>query len=382
MQFSEVIGQESPKAILRNMASGQRVPHALLLLGAEGSGKLSLALAFTQYLLCENPTDTDSCGQCSTCNKVKKLIHPDVHFSYPTVGSKATSEQYLAQWREAILANPYQNVNEWLQRIGAENKQGNITKEECVSIIRKLSLKTFESEYKVLILWLPEFLGKEGNRLLKMIEEPPENTIFLLVAENQSLILNTILSRCQLINVNQLPDEEVIAGLIQSKGLDAEAAKAAAFLADGNFNEALQLAGQQQNHHAAVFLEWMRICYKGNPIKMVPWVEKIAKEGRENQKHFLTYALHFLREYLLLKAAGDLPVRLQETELTTAKKMTKVLELEQVEQLSKLFSDCTYAVERNANPKVLFLDASIQMKRIFKTKSSVVYEGLKPENIL
>jgi DNA polymerase-3 subunit delta' len=382
MQFSQIIGQDGSKAILRNMAGGQRTPHALMLLGPEGSGKLSLALAFAQYLLCDNPSDEDACGQCVPCKKAEKLIHPDLHFSYPTIGSKATSESFLPQWREALGQNPYLNVNEWLQLIGAENKQGNITKEECVSIIRKLSLKTFEGKYKILILWLPEFLRKEGNRLLKMIEEPPENTIFLLVAENQALILNTILSRCQLVKVNALGDDEIIDGLMETKGLNEEEAKAAAFLADGNFNEAMQLADQKQNHHAAFFLEWMRICYQGSPLKMVPWVEKVAQLGRENQKHFLLYALHFLREYMLLKVAGGLPVRLQKAELETAQKMSKILELVQVEQLSSLFSDCIFAVERNANPKVLFLDASIQMKRIFKTKSPATYERLRPENIL
>ena len=382
MQFSEVIGQQKPAEILRNMARGQRTPHALLLLGPEGSGNLSLALAFTQYILCENRSETDACGHCAPCRKMQKLIHPDVHFSYPTIGSKVTSEQFLPQWRKAITENPYLNINDWLQLIGAENKQGNITKEECVSIIRKLSLKTFESTYKVLIMWLPEYLGKEGNRLLKMIEEPPENTIFLLVAENQNLILNTILSRCQLVNVHGLSDREIVQGLVENNGLDQNTAQNVAFLANGNYNEALQLSGNKDNDHAKLFLEWMRIAYRGNPIQMVPWVDKVAKQGRENQKHFLSYALHFLREFTVLKIVGDTRVRLQNEELKTATNMAKVLELDQVEQLSKLFSDCIFAVMRNANPKVLFLDASIQMHKIIKKKLSETYQGLKPENIL
>lgn len=382
MQFNKVVGQNIPKTILRSMASTGRIPHALLLLGPEGSGKLALALAFTQFLLCESPSEEDACGQCPQCNKMQKLIHPDIHFTFPTVGSKAISEAFLPQWRDFVLRSPYQVVNQWLQAIGAENKQGNITKEECVNIIRKLSLKTFESNYKVLILWLPEYLGKEGNRLLKMIEEPPENTIFLLVAENQNRILNTILSRCQLVKINQLSDEEIIEGLIHEKNIEERKARNVAFLANGNFNEAHLLLSQQEHNYTKSFLEWMRFCYKGNAITMFRWVEQIAKEGRENQKHFLNYALHFLRELALLQVVGNEGIRLQENELETALNMGKVLDLGQVEQLSLLFSDCAFAIERNANPRVLFMDASIQMHHILKKKSAKAYEGLKSANVL
>ena len=383
MLFSEVIGQESAKERLKQMASGGRMPHALLFLGPPGSGKLALAIALAQYLFCDNPGAEDACGKCNQCNKAAKLIHPDLHFSYPTVGPKAVSDNFHANWRQIITANPYIDVNQWLQSIGAENKQGNITKEECVNIVKKLSLKTFENNYKVLIMWLPEFLGKEGNRLLKIIEEPPENTVFILVAEEQELILNTILSRCQIVNINGLSDEAVAEGLMQRKGMSRESALSAAYLASGNFNEALQIADQQANDNAALFLEWMRHCYKGNPIDLVNWVDSFAKLGRENQKHFLRYALHFLREFNLLKVSnGQARARLQNEELQTAKKMTAVLELEQVEQLAKLFSDCSYAVERNANPKVLFLDASIQMHKIMKRKLQEAYAGLKAANVL
>ena len=383
MLFSEVIGQESAKGRLKQMASGGRLPHALLFLGPQGSGKLALAIALAQYLLCENPGAADACGVCNQCNKAAKLIHPDLHFSYPAVGPKAISDHFLTHWRQAVAENPYLDVNQWLQTIGAENKQGNITKEECVNIIKKLSLKTFENNYKILIMWLPEFLRKEGNRLLKVIEEPPENTVFILVAEEQELILNTILSRCQIVHIKALSDEETCEGLMRQKSLSREEALTAAYLASGNFNEALQLAAQQGNNNAALFLEWMRHCYKGNPIDLVNWVDSFAKLGRENQKHFLRYALHFLREFNILKVSGGQGrARLQNEELQTAKKMTAILELEQVEQLAKLFTDCSYAIERNANPKVLFLDASIQMHKIMKGKLQEAYTGLKAANVL
>ena len=185
------------------------------------------------------------------------------------------------------------------------------------------------------------------------------------------------------VNINGLSDEAVAEGLMQRKGMSRESALSAAYLASGNFNEALQIADQQANDNAALFLEWMRLCFRGNPIGLVNWVESIARIGRENQKHFLRYALHFLREYTLLKVTGGQGrARLQENELQTAQKMTAVLELDQVDQLAKLFSDCSYGVERNANPKVLFLDASIQMHRIMKDKLQEAYQGLKASSVL
>lgn len=381
MRFSDIIGQSAIKDRLRRMASGGRMPHALLLLGPEGSGKLAMAMAFAQYVLCSEQSASDSCGRCPSCIKSSKLIHPDLHFSYPTVGSKMTSEPFLPQWRSAIAENPYLNANEWLQRIGAENKQGNITKEECVGIIRKLSLKTFESTHKVLILWLPEYLAKEGNRLLKLIEEPPEHTLFILVAERQELILNTILSRCQIVNIRAMSDEDVQQKLIQ-EGVSAEQASGIAYLSNGNYNEALKLAQHNENDHAQLFLQWMRNGYQGKPVKMVKWSEDFAGQGRENQKHFLQYALHFLREITLLIAAGpEVKVRLQNQELESARKMAGVMDLDQAEQLMKLFSDCIFAVERNANPKVLFLDASIQMNHILKQKHPDTYKGFSAQRL-
>lgn len=366
--FQNVIGQENVKQLLRQMVQNDRTPHALLLLGTPGSGNLALALAMAQYLLCENRSETEACGECRHCHKTSKFIHPDVHFSFPTVGTNAVSDHFLNQWRTALLDNPYLDANQWLQLIGAENKQGNITKDECVNIVKKLSLKTFESDYKILIQWLPEYLGKEGNRLLKIIEEPPANTIFILVAEQAELILNTILSRCQMVKVNPLSDEDVLEGLIQKKHIPRERAEAVAYLAAGNFNEALQMLDYEESDHANLFLDWLRKCYKGNGVEMVTWVEKFSGIGRENQKHFLRYGLHFLREYMVLKLTDNANVRLRSKELTTAQNLLPIIELEQVEQMMNLFNDCTFYVERNANPKVLFLDTSIQVNRILKKK--------------
>lgn len=368
-----LLGQQSAKARLQLMLQQQRLAHAMLFIGPEGSGNLAMALSFAQTVLCEDKhKDTQgkiqACGKCRACIKTTKWIHPDVHFSFPTIGTNVRSDQFLEQWRTMLQDHLYPTVHEWLQRIGAENKQGNINKEECLNIVRKLSLKTFEGSHKILIIWMPEYLGKEGNRLLKLIEEPPENTLFILVAENQELILNTILSRCQIVQFNSLQDEDIVQGLMQ-RGQAEAAAFEAAQLANGNFNEAMKLAATSENNNATLFLEWMRKCYKGNGVELVKWVDAFAKIGRENQKFFLRYALHFMREYLLLFTTQDATrLRLRKAEKQTAQRFLNVIGFEQVERIVTLINQLSYHVERNANPKVLFLDASLQMHHFLRNR--------------
>ncbi|MBK7408499.1 MAG: hypothetical protein IPJ40_10830 [Saprospirales bacterium] len=366
MRFSEVIGQDKIANQLRHMVQSDRLPHALLLLGPEGSGHLPMALAFAQYILCSERTNEEACGHCPNCQKSGRYVHPDWHFSFPTIGTNGTSDRFLTEWREAITSQPYLNANQWLQRIGTENQQGNITKEECVQIVRKLSLKTFEGDFKILFMWMPEYLGKEGNRLLKMIEEPPDQTVFILVAENQDLILNTILSRCQLVAFPPLSDAHIEEGLVRQQGIDPDRAQAVAQLANGNFNEAISLSGEIESDHAQQFLDWLRHCYRGNGATLVPWVETFSRLGRENQKHFFRYGLHFLRELLALQLTGAAHVRLRPDELDTAQKLSAVLSYERIKPIVSLFNDCIFFIERNANQKVMMLDSSIRLHRFMK----------------
>lgn len=367
LNFSQVIGQEKIKALLSSMVESERIPHAQLFLGSKGSGNLALAMAFAQLALCDAPKDGGSCGRCINCLKAKKLMHPDIHYSYPTVGTKVVATNFIKEWRAAVAENPYMNLNQWLQKIGAENKQGNINKGECLAIVKKLSLKTFEGKYKILIMWLPEFLGKEGNRLLKLIEEPPDDTLFILVAENQELILNTILSRCQIVKINPLQDEEVAQGLVEKLNIQAEDALKIARLSDGDFNEAMSLVDNSEKDNAKLFLEWFRLCYKGNGKELVTLTDTLSKLGRENQKYFLTYSLHFLRELLVLSATGlSDNVRLQDTEKQTALNMSKVIGFRKVEQISDLINHAIFHIERNANPKILFLDTSIKLHKVLR----------------
>ncbi len=365
--FNAIIGQDRTKSLLLQLASSERVPHALLFLGPTGSGNLALAVAFAQLLQCEKPDTDGACGVCNACHKAAAFAHPDIHFSFPTVGTNAVSTNFHKEWRAFLSDNPYADVNTWLQRLGADNKQGNITKDECNAIIKKLSLMAFEGRYKILVMWMPEYLGKEGNRLLKLIEEPPEQTIFLLAAENQEAILNTILSRCQLVKTDLLSDEELTEGLMQRRQIDTGRARQIAFLASGDFGAALALADNPENDDAHLLLDWLRKCWRGNAVELVKWTEQFAQLGRENQKQFLQYGLHFLREMMSLIATGNTALRLRPEELTTAQNMAKVLDFEKITQLAAIFNDNIYYVERNANPKILFLDTSIVMHKIFKS---------------
>lgn len=371
MLFKQLIGQSTVQNTLRQLVQQQRAPHALLLLGPEGNGKLPLALAYARYLLCANPGPEDACGICSHCHKMDKLIHPDLHFSFPAVGSKAVSDQYMSSWRECLLDNPYLNANDWLQAIGAENRQGNITREECVAIVKKLALKSFEAERKILILWLPEYLAREGNRLLKIIEEPPANTYFVLVAESAERILPTILSRCQLIKVPPLTDLELRSGLQEKYPDLGERARIIAHLSNGNFNTAQALASDRGHDYAQLFLDWMRKGYTGNGVELVNWTDQFARMGRENQKHFLFYALHFMRELLVHKVTGVADIRLQEADRAAAVKLAKITTTDQMEQIVHLLTECHFHIERNANPKIRMLDAGVQLHQILRQNVAV-----------
>lgn len=370
MLFTQLIHQPTGLDQLRQMAADDRLPHANLLLAPPGGGGLAAALAIATLLLCENrqgEAKDAPCGTCRACRKTVNYVHPDLHFAFPTIGSKVDSDTFLPQWRTALKETPYQEANDWLQRLGAENKQGNITRDACAAIIRKLNLKIFEGRYKIMLIWLPEYLGNEGNRLLKMIEEPPENTIFLLVAERAELILNTILSRCQLTKLGPPHTDEITAGLV-ARGLPHDRAAAAARLADGNFSLATSLVENEAVNHGPRFLAWMRACFQGSAAALTAWTDDFAKLGRENQKHFLRYALHFWREFLLLSVTGDAggKIRLPADELDSARKLLPLVDHDQLADITTLLSECTEHVERNANPKILFLDAGIRIHQILR----------------
>ena len=369
MQFKEIIGQDLIKQRLINTVNEHRVSHAQLFLGPEGSGSLALAVAYAQFINCENRQANDSCGQCGSCRKYSKLIHPDLHFSYPFFAKhkEDTAATFAVEWREAFLANPYLSLDFWRGKFDAENKQANINIAEAHAIIKKLGLKAFEAEYKVLIIWLPEYLDTQGNALLKLIEEPPEKTLFMLVAENQDKILNTIISRTQLVKVHQLDNDSVKAYLESHCSVPPPRAAEIAFLSNGNIQRALHLLAEDSTGYFDLLVRWLRYCVTDQGTSLIKICEEeISKLGRENQKSFLLYAINVMRQVILLKEQTSSLVHLTNEELDFVQKFERHYTLSQLEETICLFEDTHFHVERNANPKILFLDLSLQLVLLYK----------------
>ena len=387
MLFKEIVGQAEVKKRLVHSVQENRVSHAQLFLGAEGSGALPLALAYTQYILCKTRRGGDACGMCASCVKNSKLVHPDVHFVYPIAIKKHEVEKstdVAAEWREAFLQNPYLNLSDWFSHLNAENKQPIIGVEESGEILRKLSLTTYEGEFKVMIIWMPEKMNAAAaNKLLKILEEPPDKTLFILVSENEEALLRTIYSRTQLIKVNRLSDEEIKKALMERKELSTADAARIAYLADGNYNAALNLTGEniEENVHLNKFREWMRMCFKADVIAAISWVEEIAnaKVGRENQKAFLLYGLNILRECLVgmygdtsaaLSASKKL-LRVDGEELDFVQKLSTRLDGNMCKQLSDELNEAIIHIERNGSGKLIFTDLSLKVMKIATQKTKV-----------
>jgi DNA polymerase-3 subunit delta' len=370
MQFSQIIGQDAVKQRLLTSVKENRVSHAQLFLGPEGSGSLALAVAYAQYLSCDDKQQNDSCGVCASCRKYLKLMHPDLHFSYPTFGTpKETAIDFIENWRTAFTENPYLSLDIWRGYLDAGNKQANINIAECHQILKKLSFKPFESAYKILILWLPEFLDKQGNALLKVIEEPQPNTLFLLVAQNQDQILNTILSRTQLIKIPCLNYEDIKDHLISRRNQTETAASEIAYLSNGNLTEALAMLQTDTKSYHTLFLQWLRLCFANKGLDVLAFVDQAAKMGRENQKNFLRYGISFIRECCLLLAGADKMVKLPAQEKETARKMAGVMSIPKAQNIIDELEKAHYHIERNANPKILFLDVSLQIIKVLNFKT-------------
>jgi DNA polymerase III subunit delta' len=397
MLFKDVIGQETVKKHLAEMVEQNRLSHALLFLGKEGSGALPMALAFAQYIVSlptAAPVVEDLFGGMTALEPAKnfispdeieaepafqraaQLLHPDLHFSYPVIpkkpGDKPISADFITEWREFIKLFPYGNVYDWLQFIGAENKQGNITEKECSEIIHKLSLKSFESRFKVLVLWMPEYLKKEGNILLKLIEEPPVNTIFILVAENEEQILPTILSRCQLVKIPAIENEAIEAALINRAKADPMIASQIAAICNGNYREALQLLQNADEDWQSLLREWLNATLKTGPVAQVKFVEEMAKLGREKQKQFLRYFNHLLGQSIRIKILGTDFAQLPEKEKDFAVRLNKIASVSQQQAIIEELDQAAYYIERNANAKMLFQALTIKLYHIIQNKTLIL----------
>lgn len=367
MQFADVIGQEALKQRLRESVQSGRIPHAQLFLGKEGSGGLPLALAYAQFIACENRSQLDSCGSCHNCSKYSKYIHPDLHFSFPFLSPAEEAREFLEVWRKALHDNPYMGYQEWLGYIQEGQKQGNIPIKECRAIIRNLSLKPFESDYKVLLMWFPEFLSNEGNVLLKIIEEPPYKTLFLLVAENSDRILPTILSRTQMVRIPPIAADAIAGALEQRLELETTQARQIAMLSDGSYLKAMHLSQASEHELMNPFREWFLLCFEGNKLKLLDWTQEYQGYGREELKAFFTYGLYVLRN-CLVNTYTETGVRLGGAEKNFISKLSTRLNAQSIEALYKLLNSSIYHIERNANSKVLLLDLSMQVHHQLRKK--------------
>lgn len=374
MQFKEVVGHKKIKEKLIHTIKENRVSHAQLFLGAEGSGNLALAIAYAQYLSCEDKQSDDSCGVCRSCTKFQKLVHPDLHFVFPVSTSKTikkdpVSDDYIAQWRETIIENPYVNQSKWYEIIDLENKQGIISKNESYEILKKLNLKTFESEYKIMIIWLPEKMNAfAANKLLKLIEEPPEKTLFLLVAENTEQILQTILSRTQLFKIPKVDNESIQKALCDNEGLSIEKANDITHLANGNYSSALNLINsvEEDNYNFNYFAQIMRLSFQRKVIELIEWVDEISRIGREKQKSFLVYAIRLTRENFMLNIKNKELVHLTKKELEFSEKFSQFIDQENVYQIYDALNRAHSDIEMNAYNKIVFLDLALKIVKLIK----------------
>ena len=380
MLFKEVLGQEKLKELLMHCVLEDRIPHAQLFLGPKGSANLALALAFAQYVACKNKQQDDSCGTCTSCVKHLKFIHPDLHFVFPVattyhVKSKPVSKNFLSEWRSLLDENPYFSLFDWLKHIGVENKQGLISVEESVNVLKDLSLKPYESETRIMLIWMPEKMNiQAANKLLKIIEEPPQKTLFLLVAESTENMLATVLSRTQLLKVPRHSDEEVL-NYLTNRGVEQGKAKMISNLVDGNIYEALQLAehGEDSEQNVLSFVQWMRLCFSALQVKdidkLVHWSEMMAKAGRENQKSFLLFASNVMRDALLKNYGVETMMKMNVSgQNFTMDKFAPFIHAENCMEIISELNMAQLHIERNANPKIVFLDTSFKIARLLHKK--------------
>jgi len=375
MNFSQIPGQKEVISKLIRSVHEERVSHAQIFAGPEGCGSMALALAYARYVSCENKTPVDSCGTCKSCVKYEKMIHPDLHFVFPVIkGKKATdpvSDNYIEEWRDFVKKSPYFTLNNWLDFIEVGNAQGMIFASEAAEIIKKLSLKTFESDFKIMIIWLPEKMHQAAaNKLLKMIEEPPEKTLFLLVSYEPDKVIPTILSRCQLVKIPSFSKHDIETYLTNKLSVAADKAADIARVSNGNITRATELC---ENDDSSIinlnrFKSLMRFAWKRDIISIVTWSEEIASTGREAQKTFITFTLRLLRENLMLsldQLKNEL-VFLTGEEATFSGNFHPFINQKNIYPLTEEFNLVYSHIEANGNAKIIFLDLALKVTRLIR----------------
>lgn len=382
MLFHEILGQQHLKSHLTKSADSGRIPHAQLFVGPEGSGTLAMAIAYARYILCSNTSGENSGGN-EACNlKFEHFSHPDLHFVYPVatnsdVKSHPISDNFLPQWREFVSKNIYGSLFEWLKCIGIENKQGQIGVDEAQEIVKKLSLKAYEGGYKVMIIWMADKMNiATSNKLLKLLEEPPQKTVFLLITENQDDIMQTILSRCQVLDFKGLPENVIAETLISRETIDEKLAMKLAHQAQGNYNRALQLLHKDESEFPFEewFVQWVRAAFraKGNAaaiLDLTSWSEEIAGIGREAQKQFLHFCVEMFRQALLLNYQSPSLVYIEPTvEKFKLENFAPFVNGNNINEIFQELSDAIYHIERNGNAKIILTDLSIKLTRLIHKK--------------
>jgi DNA polymerase-3 subunit delta' len=367
MQFSNIIGQSELKQHLIQEVNSGKISHAKLFLGQEGYGTLPLVLAFVQYLYCKNKQEQDSCGTCDACLKVANLQHPDVHFSYPTVQAEAkTSKAIYSEWRKKVIENPYFDMNGWTFYIDPKGRKPIIGSDESLEIIKSLALKSYEGGYKVMIIWgMDEMNTASANKLLKILEEPPAKTLFLLVASSQDKMLQTILSRAQITRVPRIETDELSLYLRKKFDLSISNSDSITLRSEGNLIDALAFANDstQLNDDRELFIELMRVCYKKDVNMMLDWSEKIGSDTRERQKNFLQYCLHMFRQSLLKNYTDEVLLRVSKDEADFLKNFARFITGNNITDFHETFNNAHYYIERNANPKLIFTNVCFNVMR-------------------
>jgi DNA polymerase-3 subunit delta' len=374
MRFSEVAGHADLKRQLVQSVAEQRVPHAQLFHGPEGSGSLALTLAYATYLSCSDRQADDSCGRCPSCLKFDRLIHPDLHFVFPVFTTKSVkkdpvSDDFIAEWRKALLESPYITPNQWYSYIGMENKQGSIIKRESEEIMRKLQLKSYESDYKVMIIWMPEKMNQTAsNKLLKLIEEPPPMTIFLLVPEDTGPMLPTILSRTQMIRVPRIAELDLLTALKKKHQVSDEILQSAVKISGGNYVKAEEslMTSEDSAFQLELFIRIMRLAYAREFQEIFEWVEELAGLGRERQKAFLAYAIRMVRENYLLNKEQDELVRMTADEAGFSKKFFPFINDSNVPGMVQEMNAAIIHIEANAYARIVILDFALKLVKLIR----------------
>ena len=377
MRFSDVIGQSAIKQRLIQSVRENHVSHAQLFLGPAGSGKLPLALAYAQYILCPNRTETDSCGVCPTCQKMQKLVHPDLHFVVPTattkkIKSNPESDLFMEEWREYVIQNQgYVDTSSWYTFLDVENKQGYMSVRDAASLLRKLSMKSYEGEYKIAIIWMAEKMRVDtANKLLKLLEEPPEKTVFLLIAEDQEELLATIKSRTVLVKIPSIGINEIEKALVQRLGCAEQQAHDAAMISEGDWNTARHSIWESEDrtYFFTTFQQWMRLCFRAAYSELIDFSNNIKGIGREKQKELLNYGLRIIRNSLLFNNNLADIVMLPEDEKVFNSKFAPFVNPANLAQIANLFEEAIRQIERNGYAPLIFTDVSFKMIGLLKKK--------------